>query len=219
MASAPPARRQPGRAARLVGVAVVVGFVGLLGYGLVSKAPDDTIDTTLSEGAAAPAPGLDLPVLQRGRLGGLERRLDAALGDGRVALRELRGQPVVLNFWASWCTPCREEAPRLERSWQRARDRGVVFVGLNMQDVTDDARGFMRKFRVTYLNVRDKSDGVALDWGVTGLPETFFLRRDGKVVAHVIGAVSPERLRQGLAAAESGRPLGALEGGSRRSTR
>jgi cytochrome c biogenesis protein CcmG, thiol:disulfide interchange protein DsbE len=213
-------RNRRGLVARVLAVVATALFVALLAYGLLSKAPNDTIDTRLSEARAAPAPGFELPVLQRGRLGpSLERRLAPALADGRVNLKELRGSPVLLNFWASWCVPCRVEAPRLERAWKAARPRGVVFVGLNMQDVTEDARDFMTEFRIGYLNVRDESNDVALDYGVTGIPETFFITARGEVVAHVIGAISPQQLREGMAAAERGRPLGALQGGERRSTR
>ncbi len=195
-------------------------FVALLAYGLLSKAPDDTIDTSLGRAKAAPAPGFELPVLQDGRLGPrLDRRLAPALADGRVNLSELRGSPVVLNFWASWCVPCRVEAPRLEDAWRAGGPRGVVFVGLNMQDVTEDARRFMSEFGMSYLNVRDESNDVALDWGVTGIPETFFITARGKVVAHVIGAISVWQLRRGVAAARAGKPLAALQGGRREGTR
>jgi cytochrome c biogenesis protein CcmG, thiol:disulfide interchange protein DsbE len=206
-----------------IAVVVLLGlFVALLAYGLLSKAPNDTIDTSLSRAEAATAPGFELPVLQRGEFGAsLTRRLVPAVSDGWVDLRELRGTPFVLNFWASWCVPCRVEAPRLEGAWKRARAAGlgVLFVGLNMQDVTEDARKFISDFRISYLNLRDQSNHVALDWGVTGIPETFFVTARGAVVAHVIGAASSTQLREGIAAARRGRPLGALQGGERRRTR
>jgi len=94
--------------------------------------------------------------------------------------------PVVLNFWASWCPPCRSEVPELERAWQRARGQGTLFLGLSMQHVTGEAERFVEDLGLTYPNVRDKSDAVARDWGVAALPETFFLDRRGRVVAHVI---------------------------------
>lgn len=194
-----------------------MGFIGLLTYGLTASAPETGIDEGLARGEAVPAPGFELAVLQRGQPGPrLEELVAGATSDERVALSELRGTPVVLNFWASWCTPCRDEAPLLEVGWRAARERGVVFVGLNMQDLTEDARAFMREFHNTYLNVRDQGNEVALEWGVTGLPETFFIEPNGDVVAHVIGAISREQLEEGIRAAESGRPLGALEGGDRR---
>ena len=174
----PPAPRRSRPWLRVVVVVAALLFLSLLAYGVLSKAPDGTIDDTLAGGEPAAAPGFDLPVLQRGDPGAeLDRAVDQASADGRVSLDELRGTPVVLNFWASWCDPCRAEAEALEDGWSEARDRGTMFVGLNMQDLTGDARGFMSEFDNSYLNIRDESNAVALDWGVTGLPETFFLRR------------------------------------------
>ena len=195
-------------------------FVALLVYGLSAKSPNTDIDDALSRAQPVRAPNFELPVLERGSLGRrLERALRSPLSDGRIALDELRGTPVVLNFWASWCIPCRQEAPVLERSWRGARGRGVLFLGLNMQDLTDEARSFIREFDNTYLNVRDQSNGVARDWGVTGIPETFFISRRGRVVGHVIGVVSARQLREGIASAQRGRTLGALSGGDQRPTR
>jgi len=224
--AAEPAARDPSQTRRsrpwlrAVVVAGALAFLALLGYGVASEAPERTIDESLARGEAVAAPGFDLPVLQTGSLGSeLETVVSGAAGDGRVSLDELRGTPVVLNFWASWCEPCRTEAKTLEDSWLSARGREVLFVGLNMQDLTDDAREFISEFDNTYLNVRDESNGVAVDWGVTGLPETFFVSPEGEVVAHVIGAVSPEQLEAGVRAAERGQPLGSIEGGDRRSVR
>jgi cytochrome c biogenesis protein CcmG, thiol:disulfide interchange protein DsbE len=211
-----PARaRGLGTAARAVAVLVLAMFIALLVYGLSTKSPRTDIDEALARAEPVPAPDFELPVLERGSLGPLlERRLRPALADGRVALDELRGTPVVLNFWASWCIPCREEAPTLERAWRRARGKGLLFLGLNMQDLTDDARAFIREFDNSYLNVRDQSNGVARDWGVTGIPETFFITARGRLVGHVIGVVSDEQLGQGIASARRGRVLGALSGGA-----
>jgi cytochrome c biogenesis protein CcmG/thiol:disulfide interchange protein DsbE len=95
----------------------------------------------------------------------------------------------------------------------------VVFLGLDMQDVSSDAREFLEEFGISYPNVRDQGNDVATDWGVAGLPETFFLRRDGRIVGRVIGAVSSDQLHVGINAALSGRVVGSLSGGDRRSTR
>ncbi len=216
----PPRRGRLRALARLISVLLVGLFFALLVYGLLAKAPNTGIDESLARSKPAAGPGFELPVLQPGALGDtLGGRLRPALADGRLALGELRGTPVVLNFWASWCVPCREEAPLLEQSWRDARERRVLFVGLNMQDLTEDARDFMREFGVSYLNVRDQSNPVARRWGVSGLPETFFITGRGNVVSHVIGVISEEQMRAGIAAARSGRPAGLLEGGDRRSAR
>jgi cytochrome c biogenesis protein CcmG, thiol:disulfide interchange protein DsbE len=217
----------PVRAARAAGarlpviavLSLIAALLALLVYGLTASSPDDSIDSRLAELRAADAPAFELPVLQRGSLGPLADELGPALADDRLALDELRGIPVVLNFWASWCPPCRSEAPLLERTWRSMRGQGVVMLGLNMQDLTGDARDFMREFRVSYPNVRDQSDAVAIDWGVAALPETFFIDARGRVVAHVIGAVSDSQLRAGVSAARSGKPVGVRSGGDRRPTR
>lgn len=222
-AEAPPAgtRRGPLRlAGRMLAALVAVGFVALLAYGVLNKATSTTIDDGLKHSRTVRAPGFELPILQRGALGAaLEPRLARTLADGRVALAELRGTPVVLNFWASWCAPCRDEAPALERAWTSARARGVLFMGLNMQDVTGDARDFARELGIDYPNVRDRGNDVARSYGVTGLPETFFISARGRVVGHVIGVVSQDQLRDGITAAAGNRPLGVESGGERRKTR
>lgn len=219
-ATAPKESRALARAGRIATVAVLALFLALLTYGLVTKAPKTGIDDSLARSTSIQAPGFSLPVLERGSLGrDLSAQLEPALGDRRVALAELRGRPIVLNFWASWCVPCREEAPLLERSWKAARKEGVLFVGLNQQDLSEDARTFMREFRISYLNVRDPSNATAREWGVTGLPETFFITPGGQIVGHVIGVLSPEQMRGGLRAVRSGRPLGALNGGGQLPTR
>lgn len=219
-ASGPPpdsGRRWLGPSLALAGV---VALIGLLAFGLLSSAPDDTIDQSLADGRPVAAPGFELAILQEGRLpASLARDVDSALADGEVSLDELRGTPVVLNFWASWCVPCREEAPLLARSWQRYGPRGVLFVGLNMQDTTADADQFMRDFDNEYLNVRDPTDATARDWGVTGIPETFFITPGGDVVSHAIGVVSSEQMRAGIGATQTGRAISPLSGGAQRPTR
>lgn len=149
------AAKRRSRVRNLLVLAVALGFIALLALGLLKQAPNESIDQTLAEGRAAAAPGFELAVLEEGDLpASVAREVTPALADGEVALSELRGTPVVLNFWASWCIPCREEAPLLAQSWDRYGQRDVLFVGLNMQDATDNAREFIREFANDYLNVR-----------------------------------------------------------------
>ncbi len=108
-----------------------------------------------------------------------------------VSLESLRGKVVVLNFWASWCNPaCYEEAPVLERGWRAWRDRGVMVVGVDIQDTAEAAQRFMRQFDLTFPNARDLSGKVSIDYGVYGVPETFFIDRRGHIRAKHVGAIT-----------------------------
>ncbi len=198
---------------------LTVAFLALLAYGLVARAPDATIDDALGRRETPAAPGFELTSLKRGRPGSLGAPWDRADADGRISLGELRDTPLVINFWASWCAPCRTEAPILERGWRRARRRGVLFVGLNMQDVTQDARTFLGEFELSFPNVRDPTKDTARRWGATGIPETFFVSAKGEIVGHVIGTVTARQLDEGVTAAITGRPRRVDQGGERRSTR
>ena len=198
-------------------VTVGVLFAGLLAYGLISRAPDSTIDDALANGRPVDAPGYRLEVLRRGTLGSaIERRVRGALSDGWLETRELRGQPHVLNIWASWCVPCRVEAPVLEKGWTRARRWGVLFVGLDMQDERSDALNFLDRFGIDYLTIRDPTNAVMRRYGATGIPETYFISARGKVVGHTIGAISAADLRAGVRAALRGVPEHARVGGAQR---
>jgi cytochrome c biogenesis protein CcmG, thiol:disulfide interchange protein DsbE len=211
-ATSPPVERR--RWARWAAIAAVGLFIALLVYGIEAKGPDDAIDDALAQGRAPAAPAFTLEVLDRGTVPPpLRGPLDEAMADGRVSLRELRGTPVVLNLWASWCTPCREEAPRLQKGWERWGRRGVAYLGLNIQDLRGDARGFAERFGITHPSVRDARRGVADSYGATGIPETFFLDDRGRVVGHVIGVVAERELDAGAQAAIEGRVVGTITGG------
>ena len=194
----------------IVALTVLGLFVALLVYGVISKGVDSTIDSALARGEAPPAQPLALGLLDDGGDPAVKR----AAADGTVELSELRGRPIVLNFWASWCDPCAVEAPDLVNAAQENDE--VLFLGVDVQDIRGDAREFMREYGMSYPSVRDGSKDTMREWGVTGLPETYFLTAEGNVAAHVVGVVSPEQLEQGIAAARSGKASDAEQGGERR---
>jgi cytochrome c biogenesis protein CcmG/thiol:disulfide interchange protein DsbE len=200
------------RALRIAGALAAAAFVALLAYGLTTKATNSTIDDALSRGEAVAAPGFTLSALSGGRDAG--PAWEQAAADGKVRLSELRGTPLVLNFWASWCDPCRAEAKVLERNHKTAD--GVLFLGLDAQDAREDARDFIAQFGLTFPHVRDPGNETQRAWGVTGLPETYFIGADGRVVGHVIGTVDDAQLRAGIEAAKAGRPQGLGDGGDQR---
>jgi cytochrome c biogenesis protein CcmG/thiol:disulfide interchange protein DsbE len=108
-----------------------------------------------------------------------------------MSLEAHRGKVIVVNFWASWCHPaCYEEAPVLERNWRAYRDRGVVVLGVDIQDKPDAAKKFIADFSLTFLNALDAGGKVSIDYGVYGVPETFFIDRRGRIRAKHVGAVT-----------------------------
>ena len=140
----------------------------------------------------------------------------ALFDGGRFALAEHADKMVLVNFWASWCGPCREEAPLLEATWRASRDKGVIFVGVNIQDSEEAARAFLREFGITYPNGPDPGGRIAIDYGVYGIPELFVIGRDGRVAYKHVGAIGPDRLAASLHAAIRGTlvPQGEQRGGA-----
>ena len=111
-----------------------------------------------------------------------------------VTLSKLRGQVVVLNFWASWCTECHEEQDALDQTWQSFRDSGMVLVGVDFEDTSDGARDYMHDSGLTYPVVEDKDSKTALAYGMRGIPETFLIDRSGRIVDRLIGRLDADRL-------------------------
>jgi cytochrome c biogenesis protein CcmG/thiol:disulfide interchange protein DsbE len=125
-------------------------------------------------------------------------------GNGKLDLASLRGKPVVINFWASWCVPCKGEAKMLEQAWNRYRSQGVVFVGVDYHDVTSDARTFLTHHGITYPTVQDGSGMIGDRYGLTGVPETYFVDRRGRLVGtHIVGTITNQAtaFRDGIRAA------------------
>ena len=113
-----------------------------------------------------------------------------------LALNAQRGRVVVVNFWASWCYPaCYEEAPVLERSWRAYRDRGVLVIGVDIQDTVEAAQKFIRDFGLSFPNAPDPTGKVSVDYGTYGVPETFFIDRRGRIRARHVGALTDDVIR------------------------
>jgi cytochrome c biogenesis protein CcmG/thiol:disulfide interchange protein DsbE len=157
---------------QVAAIAVVTALLALLAWKLAQGESEVTAE--LGRGGTPQAPAWTL------------ERLD---GKGDLALESLRGKTVVLNFWASWCGPCRDEMPLLQEGSQRWRDRNVVFVGIDAKDVRGDARRFLARYGVTYPNVYDGKGSMIGRYGVTGYPETYFIDRLGRVRYRIAGPV------------------------------
>jgi cytochrome c biogenesis protein CcmG/thiol:disulfide interchange protein DsbE len=152
---------------QVLALACVAGLLALLVWSVVhqQKAP--------SVGSMAPAFTL--------------QRLE---GPGKVSLASYRGKPVVLNFWASWCEPCKSEAAVLQRDWTTYRGRGVVFLGVDYHDVNSDGRRFVSAHALTFPMLEDGSGSVTSRYGISQVPETYVLNRQGRVVAHLRGPIT-----------------------------
>ena len=155
----------------------MVAVVGLLAYGLVSKG---------SSGVALgdPAPAGPLPKLE---------------GGGEGSLAEYRGRWVLVNFWASWCVPCKQEAPTLERFQRLHAGARFTVLGIDSRDLTGDGREFVRRYRLSYPQLRDGDGGAAHDFGTTGVPENFLVDPRGRVRWLLRGPVDEGYLRDEVA--------------------
>ena len=109
-----------------------------------------------------------------------------------------KGQPLVINFWNSTCGPCVDEAPLLQQEWPHLQTQGIAFIGIDFQDTTSGGLSFLQKYGITYPNVMDASGSTAINYGVTGTPETLFINRQGVVVSRVSGELSLQTLQQNL---------------------
>jgi DsbE subfamily thiol:disulfide oxidoreductase len=126
-----------------------------------------------------PAPRFDLPALE---------------GPGSISLRSFAGSIVVVNIWASWCPPCREEAPQLERVWTRYRSRGVRFIGVDHEDTRTGGLSFVREFGITYPIGFDPGGSVAASYGAVGVPTTFVIDPDGRIAYRFLGKTTAPML-------------------------
>jgi cytochrome c biogenesis protein CcmG/thiol:disulfide interchange protein DsbE len=181
----------------------VAGLLALLVWATLAASRGENLVSKIAKGKKPQAPAFALSVLWP-HAETWPPAAHAALVDGKLALADLRGRPVVVNFWASWCIPCREEAPRL-RAAAQAHAGTVLFLGVDVQDLSGDARRFAGKYHMNYLSVRDKGDSTYRAYGLTGVPETYYLDARGRIVAHSPGEVTRSDLEEGIAAAVASR--------------
>jgi len=172
-----------------VAIALTTALVVLLGYGMLAGGTNTTLDDAVKRGDLPIAPGAKM---QRPNLD----------GSGSTSLSDLRGQVVVLNFWAHWCDPCRAEAPVLNRAQARLmRERLGTVLGATYDDPPADARAFQRRYRLTFPSISDVGTKLAKEFGTNKLPETFVLDRQGRVVAISRGEISWQFLNRAITAA------------------
>jgi cytochrome c biogenesis protein CcmG, thiol:disulfide interchange protein DsbE len=177
------------RVRRLIPVAAVVaGLTALFLFGLLRGHPDRNIPSNL---LGRPVPDFDLPLYER---------YVAEYGP-RLSLAEAAGRPLVINFWASWCGPCYEEAPHLQRAWERHGDE-VLFIGVQTQDRDARAAGraFVERFDLGFPNAIDDDSRVSIAYGLFGVPETFFVRADGTLQHKFVGPVTERVMDEQLGA-------------------
>jgi cytochrome c biogenesis protein CcmG/thiol:disulfide interchange protein DsbE len=178
-------------------VTLVAGLFALLVYRLVDSGGGTRLVSEIRAGKKPAAPQFALKVIWP-RTETWPPRLRGASTRGRLSLGELRGYPTVINFWASWCTPCAAEASRLAESAREHRGR-IVFVGVDVNDFRSDARRFLRRHHVNYVSLQASGSSISDSYGLIGLPETYYLDGDGRVVARSVGQVSRGKLQAGLA--------------------
>lgn len=181
-------------------IVLLVGvFFALLFWGLGFAGSGRSFVSKIAAGERPPSPQFTLPVIWSSTAT-WRGAPSQAVRSGALQVTDLRGHAVVINFWASWCLPCREEAPILARA-ARTYAGEVLFLAVNVQDVVSDALAFLREFGVPFPSVRDSTNDTFREYGLTGVPETYYLDGTGRVVEHTPGPVTAPTLEAGIARA------------------
>jgi cytochrome c biogenesis protein CcmG/thiol:disulfide interchange protein DsbE len=181
-----------------------------------NDAPGSGISRELAQGRRVHAPAVSLVVIGGGSPPPRVREpIHKATNGGKLAVGGLKGSPIVLHMWSSRCVPCRTDARLIEVTWKRWGPRGVVFAGLSVDEPREAALRFARQYDLSYPIASDPKGQVAHAYGVTGLPETFFISASGDIVGRVSGSPSVGQMEMGTAAAREGRSFGSEQGGSR----
>ena len=162
---------------RFLGVGIAVLFVAFLAVRLFS--------VNQTQPSSGPAPDFTL---------NLYKGYDGGLGKSPIKLSDLRGKVVLINFWASWCLPCREEAPELEAAYRQFKDRGVVFLGIDWVDIETDALNYLKSFNITYANGPDIGTKIGPAYHITGVPETYIVDQAGNIQFYKISPVKRAEL-------------------------
>jgi cytochrome c biogenesis protein CcmG/thiol:disulfide interchange protein DsbE len=164
-------------------IAAAAALIAVLVYGVASQGTDNSIDEALAEGRRVVVPSESLPLLGR---------------EGERAVADYRGKVVVLNFWASWCPPCVDELPLLERTQRRILRRDATVVGINFKDIPEDALDFAARFHLSFPSLRDRDGEYAERFGAVAFPETFLIDRRGRIAALRRGPVDQRWLDETL---------------------
>jgi cytochrome c biogenesis protein CcmG, thiol:disulfide interchange protein DsbE len=157
-------------------IIAATALIALLVYGLVAVGESTTIDDAVAQGERPVAPDKRLP----------------KLGGGEASLADFKGKPIVVNFWASWCDPCKDEAPALVRAQKKLEAAGGTIVGVTVDDSTPDSVKFAKEHGLDFPSLRDVDGELGERYGRTGVPETFVIDREGRVVALSRGMIDDE---------------------------